>query len=280
MGEIISGKELSHKLRDKIKVEIENFEDKPHLSIVIVGANPASQSYVRGKIKASATIGIKTSVIELPENASEREVIVAINKLNDDDDVHAILVQLPLPNHIDSDKVLETVYYSKDVDGFHPINVANLYLNKECIKPCTPYGIVKMIESIDYDLSGKEVVMIGRSNIVGKPLASMLLHKNATVTICHSKTKDLASVAKRADVLIVAMGKEKFITKDMVKPQAVVIDVGVNRMNNGKLCGDVDFDNVKDVAAYITPVPGGVGPMTITMLMHNTVECFKKLNTK
>lgn len=275
MAEIISGTELSKSMREEIRKEVESFSLVPHLSIVIVGADPASESYVRSKEKASAKIGIKTSVYSFDESATEAEVVACIDKLNKDTSVHGILVQLPLPSQMDKSTVLDSIALEKDVDGFHPMNVANLYLDKDCIKPCTPFGIIKMLESINYDPSGKEVVVLGRSHIVGKPLAMMLLKKNATVTICHSKTKNLKEVAKRADILISAIGKEKYVTKEMVKEGAVVIDVGVNRMANGKLCGDVDFDSVSEIASHITPMPGGVGPMTITMLMSNTVECFK-----
>lgn len=276
---ILSGKELSNKLRTEYAKEVEHIQKRygrvPHLAVILVGDNPASQSYVKGKSKACAEVGIKNTTIVLSEDISEAELLDNIHKLNADIDVDGILVQLPLPKHINQQRVMECIAPEKDVDGFHPVNVDGLYTGKECIKPCTPNGIIKLLEYANIDIAGKNAVVIGRSNIVGLPVAKMLLDKNATVTVCHSKTKDLAKITSAADILIVAIGKPKFVKADMVKPGAVVIDVGVNRVD-GKLVGDVDFDNVEYKVKAITPVPGGVGPMTITCLMENTIECFLK----
>ena len=280
MAVVISGKELSQELKDAMKLEVadlvNNYGRAPHLAVVLVGNNPSSISYVTGKEKACDYVGIKNSTIKLPEETTEEELINVINKLNLDNSIDGILVQLPLPKHINEEKIIETIAIEKDVDGFHPLNVANLWLKKEAMLPCTPKGIVKLLEKANVTIAGKSAVVIGRSNIVGLPISKLLLDRNATVTITHSKTVDLANVTNKADILIVAVGKAKMVKRDMVKEGAVVIDVGVNRDENGKLCGDVDFDDVVDVAGVITKVPGGVGPMTITCLMENTIECFKK----
>ena len=276
MKGIIDGKELSAKIKEELKVKVADFTEKYGreitLAVVLVGENPASQVYVRNKIKAAETLGIKSLSFYLPETASFEDVKKVITGLANDDSVDGILVQLPLPKHIDEVKVLELIPAEKDVDGFCKENVGNLLLGRECIVSCTPLGVTKMLESIDFDLTGKNAVVIGRSNIVGKPMALLLLQKNCTVTVCHSKTKNLKEICANADVLIAAIGKPEFVTGDMVKQGAVVIDVGINRTENG-LVGDVKFSDVEDKVSYISKVPGGVGPMTITMLMENAYKC-------
>lgn len=277
---LINGKEISKKTKDAIKAEIEEIRKTgkrvPKLAVILVGDNPASQVYVRNKEKACAYVGMESLRINKDATLSEEELLKLIDELNHDDGVDGILVQLPLPKTIDEEKVLKAIAPEKDVDGFHPANIAKLFLNEEGFIPCTPYGMMVMLEEIGYDLDGKEVVVVGRSNIVGKPVALLALHHNATVTIAHSHTKNLQEVTSRADVLIVAIGKAKFFTADYVKEGAVVLDVGMNRDENGKLCGDVDFDDVKEKVSAITPVPGGVGPMTIAMLMKNTLLSYKR----
>lgn len=281
MAIVISGKKLSQQKRDYMKNEVIELEKKygkkPNLAVILVGDDPASASYVKGKEQACIEIGIGNITLRKPATISEAELLKMIDDLNADDTVDGILVQLPLPKHIDSSKVINRINPSKDVDGFHPQNVASLYLKEDGIIPCTPKGIVEVLDSKNIQIEGKKVVVIGRSNIVGQPVAKLLLDRNATVTIAHSKTADLASVTKEADILIAAVGKPLFVKENMVKDGAVVIDVGVNRNNEtGKLCGDVDFDNVEPKASYITKVPGGIGPMTITCLLENTIECFIK----
>jgi len=281
MAIVISGKKLSQQKRDYMKNEVIELEKKygkkPNLAVILVGDDPASASYVKGKEQACIEIGIGNITLRKPATISEAELLKMIDDLNADDTVDGILVQLPLPKHIDSSKVINRINPSKDVDGFHPQNVASLYLKEDGIIPCTPKGIVEVLDSKNIQIEGKKVVVIGRSNIVGQPVAKLLLDRNATVTIAHSKTADLASVTKEADILIAAVGKPLFVKENMVKEGAVVIDVGVNRNNEtGKLCGDVDFDNVEPKASYITKVPGGIGPMTITCLLENTIECFIK----
>lgn len=281
MAIVISGKKLSQQKRDYMKNEVIELEKKygkkPNLAVILVGDDPASASYVKGKEQACIEIGIGNITLRKPATISEAELLKMIDDLNADDTVDGILVQLPLPKHIDSSKVINRINPSKDVDGFHPQNVASLYLKEDGIIPCTPKGIVEVLDSKNIQIEGKKVVVIGRSNIVGQPVAKLLLDRNATVTIAHSKTTDLASVTKEADILIAAVGKPLFVKENMVKDGAVVIDVGVNRNNEtGKLCGDVDFDNVEPKASYITKVPGGIGPMTITCLLENTIECFIK----
>lgn len=277
---LINGKEISKKTKDAIKAEIEEIRKTgkrvPKLAVILVGDNPASQVYVRNKEKACAYVGMESLRINKDATLSEEELLKLIDELNHDDGVDGILVQLPLPKTIDEEKVLKAIAPEKDVDGFHPANIAKLFLNEEGFIPCTPYGMMVMLEVIGYDLDGKEVVVVGRSNIVGKPVALLALHHNATVTIAHSHTKNLQEVTSRADVLIAAIGKAKFFTADYVKEGAVVLDVGMNRDENGKLCGDVDFDDVKEKVSAITPVPGGVGPMTIAMLMKNTLLSYKR----
>ena len=277
---LINGKEISKKTKDAIKAEIEEIRKTgkrvPKLAVILVGDNPASQVYVRNKEKACAYVGMESLRINKDATLSEEELLKLIDELNHDDGVDGILVQLPLPKTIDEEKVLKAIAPEKDVDGFHPANIAKLFLNEEGFIPCTPYGMMVMLEEIGYDLDGKEVVVVGRSNIVGKPVALLALHHNATVTIAHSHTKNLQEVTSRADVLIAAIGKAKFFTADYVKEGAVVLDVGMNSDENGKLCGDVDFDDVKEKVSAITPVPGGVGPMTIAMLMKNTLLSYKR----
>lgn len=278
MATIISGKDLSQELKDEMKTQVATLSQKygrvPHLVVVLVGNNPSSISYVTGKEKACEYVGIKNSTIRLDEATSEESLINLIEELNVDDSVDGILVQLPLPKHIDENKIIETISIKKDVDGFHPLNVANLWLKRDAMLPCTPKGIIKLLDKANININGSNAVVIGRSNIVGLPISKLLLDRNATVTICHSKTKDLVSVTSSADILIVAVGRPRFVTCEMVKDGAVVIDVGVNRDENGKLCGDVDFESVEPKAGFITKVPGGVGPMTITCLMENTIEAF------
>ncbi|MBQ9475007.1 MAG: bifunctional methylenetetrahydrofolate dehydrogenase/methenyltetrahydrofolate cyclohydrolase FolD [Bacteroidales bacterium] len=278
MAEIIDGKALSLSLKEEMKMKMPQLEAqygrKPCLSVIIVGDNPASRSYVKGKIKAAEFVGMESRLIEFPENVAQEELLSKISELNSDSEVDGILVQLPLPVHIDEDKVIDAIVPEKDVDGFHPQNVARLWLGRPCTVPCTPKGIIAMIESTGVAISGKKAVVVGRSNIVGKPVAKLLLDRNATVTIAHSRTADLAEVCREADILVAAVGRAGMITADMIKDGAVVIDVGINRTADGHLTGDVDFENAKMVAGYISPVPGGVGPMTITMLMSNTIECF------
>ncbi|MFW5894496.1 MAG: bifunctional methylenetetrahydrofolate dehydrogenase/methenyltetrahydrofolate cyclohydrolase FolD [Bacillota bacterium] len=280
MSQIIDGKALSKSIRAEVKKEVESLREKhgksPHLVVVLVGDNPASETYVRMKHKACEKAGIKSTAINKDASISEDELLELIHELNHDDDVHGILVQLPLPKHMDANKVINTIAYQKDVDGFHPMNIAALQIGTEGITPATPKGIMTLLDHTGIKLEGKNAVIIGRSNIVGKPVAQLLLKENATVTIAHSRTRNLSELAASADVLVAAVGRPKMVTADMVKEGATVIDVGVNRVE-GKLVGDVDFENVKDKAAYITPVPGGVGPMTIASLLENTVECFKSL---
>lgn len=276
---IISGTQLAKELKDnvaqKVTEAVKEYGRSPHLVVILVGEDPASQSYVKGKGKDAVEVGFKSTTIRKPETISEDELISLIKELNSDDEVDGILVQLPLPKHIDEDKVIETIDKSKDVDGFHPANVAALWQKRECIYPCTPKGIIKLLDKAGVEIEGKKAVVIGRSNIVGLPASKMLLDRNATVTIAHSRTKDLAKTAAEADILVVAIGKPRFVTADMVKPGTAVIDVGVNRdPETGKLCGDVDFDACVEKASVITPVPGGVGPMTRACLMENTLECF------
>ena len=277
--ELLNGKELAQKLQQEMTQEVTELKEKglqPGLAVILVGEDPASQVYVRNKERAANNIGMYSVVYRLPETTSEADLIAKIEELNHDDKVHGILVQLPLPKHINEDLVLDTIDPAKDVDGFHPMNLGNLFAGKPTMIPCTPAGIMELIKLSGMDLAGKNAVIIGRSNIVGKPMAHLLLQANATVTICHSKTKDLPKVAKQADVLVVAIGRANFVTADFVKEGAVVIDVGINRDENNKLTGDVKFDEVAPLTSYITPVPGGVGPMTITMLMRQTIDAAKR----
>ena len=277
--EVISGKEIAAEIKSQIAADVEKYAKqygrKPNLVVVIVGEDPGSVSYVTGKTKAANEVGIDNQTICLKENTTEEELLALICKLNEDNTVDGILIQLPLPKGIDEDKVILTLSAEKDVDGFHPLNVAALWQKRPCLLPCTPKGIIELMKRKGIEISGKRAVVIGRSNIVGLPVAKLLTDENATVTVCHSRTKNLAEVCSQADILVPALGKPKFVKENMVKEGAVVIDVGVNRdPDTGKLCGDVDFDAVAPKTSYITKVPGGVGPMTIACLMQNTLECY------
>ncbi|MCI7555855.1 MAG: bifunctional methylenetetrahydrofolate dehydrogenase/methenyltetrahydrofolate cyclohydrolase FolD [Bacteroidales bacterium] len=275
---ILDGKQLSQELKDEMRQEVDALAQKygrrPCLMVVIVGNNPASQSYVRGKIKATEYVGFEGSLVSLPEDVTEDALIAEIERLNQNELVDGILVQLPLPKHISEDRVIASISPEKDVDGFHATNVARLWLNQPCIVPCTPKGVIVMLDRAGIEITGKNAVVVGRSNIVGKPVAKLLLDRNATVTIAHSRTKNLKEVCRQADILVAAVGRPQMLTADYIKPGAAVIDVGINRLEDGRLVGDVDFEGAKAIAGAITPVPGGVGPMTITMLMRNTIECF------
>ena len=274
MAEIISGKETAAKIRERLRAQIDQLRQKgyqPGLAVVIVGDDPASQVYVRNKEKACKEVGIAAQTFALPKETTQQE-------LNARSDVHGILVQLPLPRHLDEHQVINAILPEKDVDAFHPVNVGKIMIGDFDYVPCTPAGVMALLEEAQIDVSGKRAVVIGRSNIVGKPQAMLLLHKNATVTICHSKTQHLEEITRQADIIVVAIGKAHFLRGDMVKDGVVVIDVGMNRLENGKLAGDVDFDTVAPKASYITPVPGGVGPMTITMLLQNTVTACRRAN--
>lgn len=272
---LIDGKAISTQIKDELKEEVAALKEQGTtitLAVIQVGNDPASSVYVNNKKKACAYIGIESESYELPETTTEEELLSLVESLNQKDSVNGILVQLPLPEHIDEDKVIRTISPKKDVDGFHPQSVGALCIGQPGYVSCTPAGIIQLLKRSNIEIAGKECVVIGRSNIVGKPMSLLLLRENATVTICHSKTKDLKEVCKRADILVVAIGKPKMINRDYVKAGATVIDVGIHRMENGKLCGDVDFDDVSFVAGAMTPVPGGVGPMTIAMLMYNCVH--------
>jgi len=280
MGAIINGKELAAKVRANLKTEVEELKKQginPKLAVIMVGNDASSAVYVRNKSKACNEIGIEFEEFLLDENINIGELLEVIDKLNNRDDVHGILLQSPIPKHLDIRKAFNSISYQKDVDGFHPINIGKLAIGEESFVSCTPAGVMKMLEEYGIEVQGKNAVVIGRSNIVGKPLANLLLNANATVTTCHSKTKNISEIAKNADILIAALGKPKFVTEDMVKEGAVVIDVGINRNEDGKLIGDVDFEKVEPKASYITPVPGGVGPMTIAMLMQNVVKAARGL---
>lgn len=276
---LIDGKAVSASLREAMKAEVEELAEQgitPGLAVVLVGDDPASQVYVRNKEKGCEELGIYSEKYELPAATTQRELMDLVETLNKKPDIDGILVQLPLPDHLDSNAVIEAISPDKDVDAFHASNVGRIMLGDYRFLPCTPAGIMELIHSTGIEVEGKECVIVGRSNIVGKPMAMLLLHENGTVTVCHSRTKNLAEVTRRADILVAAVGKPNFITAEMVKEGAVVIDVGMNRDGNGKLCGDVDFEAVGEVAGAITPVPGGVGPMTITMLLKNTITAAKK----
>ena len=275
MAKIIDGKQISLDIKNELKEKVAKYKEQGieiTLAVVKVGNDPASAVYVRNKEKACEYVGINSKTLALPEETTEEELLNVVKELNEDKNVNGILVQLPLPKHIDESKVLLTIDSTKDVDGFHPVNVGKMVIGEDTFLPCTPAGIIEMIKRTDIDIEGKECVVIGRSNIVGKPMAMLMLKENATVTIAHSRTKDLKEVTKRADIIVAAIGKAKFVTADYVKEGAVVIDVGMDRDENGKLCGDVDFESVSKVASAITPVPGGVGPMTVTMLLVNCLS--------
>lgn len=274
MYQILDGKKVSQKVKDELKIKVENLKAEgiePALAVIIVGNDSASKVYVANKEKACEYIGIRSEKFALPEETTEEELLALISELNARADIHGILCQLPLPKHINEETILNSISPQKDVDAFHPVNVGKIMIGNFDFLPCTPAGVMELLDDAGIDLCGKECVVIGRSNIVGKPQAMLLLHKNATVTICHSRTKDLKEVCKRADVLIVAVGRAKMVDESYIKEGAVVVDVGMDRDENGKLCGDVDFDSACTKASYITPVPGGVGPMTIATLMKNAV---------
>lgn len=271
---LIDGKATSQKIKNRIALRVEQLALKgiiPGLAVVLIGDNPASHTYVKNKKKTCEALGMRSDLLQFPESFGEDELLEVIHNLNNDPEIHGILVQLPLPAHIDEFKVILAINPEKDVDGFHPVSVGNMMIGREAFLPCTPHGIMKLLEEYGIDPAGKHAVVIGRSNIVGKPAGQLLLQRDATVTYCHSRTDDLAEYTRSADILVSAVGRAKFLGKEYIKPGAVVIDVGMNRDENGKLCGDVDFDDVLETASYVTPVPGGVGPMTIAMLMENTL---------
>jgi len=279
----IDGKALAKKVRENLRIECDELKKQgifPKLAVIMIGSDEASKIYVKNKSKACQEIGIEYEEYLLEETTTQEQLIELIEQLNNNKEINGILLQSPIPNHLDINQAFRNISYKKDVDGFNPMNVGKLVLGQDTFVSCTPYGVMKMFEEYNIDLNGKDIVIIGRSNIVGKPLAQCCLNKNATVTICHSKTKDLEKHTKRADIVIAAIGKSKFVTEDMIKENAVVIDVGINRNKEGKLTGDVDFENVEKKASYITPVPGGVGPMTIAMLMNNVIKAARNQNMK
>lgn len=276
---IINGKEIGQEIRTGVATRVQALKEKgitPGLAVILVGDNPASKTYVANKQKSCEQIGMYSELVKLPEEISEQALLEKIRELNERASIHGILVQLPLPKHINEDKVIQTISPEKDVDGFSPISVGKMMLGQDTYLPCTPYGVMKMLEHAGIDVAGKHAVIVGRSHIVGKPMGQLLLQKDATVTYTHSKTPDLPSFTKQADILIAAVGRANFITSEHIKEGAVVIDVGINRNEDNRLCGDVDFDDVQGIASHITPVPGGVGPMTITMLLENTVQAAEK----
>lgn len=278
MTELIEGKELAKKIRKDLKKEVANLKERgvnPKLAVIMVGNDPGSTVYVRNKSKACEKVGIEFEEFLFEENTSEEELLQVIEKLNNDSTINGILLQSPVPKHIDINKAFRTILPEKDVDGFNPINVGNLTIGEDAFISCTPYGVIKMFEEYNIELEGKNAVILGRSNIVGKPMIQCMLNKNATVTVCHSRTKDIGEITKKADIIISAIGKPKFLKEDMVKDGSVVIDVGINRLEDGSIVGDVDFDEVSKKTSYITPVPGGVGPMTIAMLLNNVVKATK-----
>lgn len=279
MATIIDGKQLAKKIRENLRIECEELKKQginPKLAVIMVGDNPASKVYVKNKSRVCNEVGIEYQEYLLPENATQKELLELIKRLNKDKKTNGILLQSPLPQHMNINEAFKTITYLKDVDGFTPASVGKLCIGEDTFISCTPYGVIKMFEEYNIDLKGKNVVILGRSNIVGKPLMQCCLQKDATVTVCHSKTKNLSEYTKKADVIISAIGKAKFLTEDMVKDGVVIIDVGINRQDDGKLVGDVDFENVSKKASYITPVPGGVGPMTIAMLMNNVIKATKE----
>jgi len=280
MANILDGKLTAQKIRSKLKEKVDTLKNSgitPKLAVIMVGEDIGSKIYVKNKSKACEEIGIEYEEYLLKEETSMEELLNLITELNDRDDVHGILLQSPIPKHLDINLAIKAISPEKDVDGFHPINVGKLVLGQETFVSCTPFGVIKLLEEYNIEMAGKNVVIVGRSNIVGKPLIQCLLNKNATVTVCHSKTENIKEVTKRADIVIVAIGRANFLKADMVKENAVVVDVGINRNDEGKVCGDVDFENVSKIASYITPVPGGIGPMTIAMLMHNIVKAASKI---
>lgn len=278
-AKLIDGKAVSQKIKVQVKERVEKLAQQgivPGLAVVLVGENSASLTYVKNKKKTCEALGMRSDLHQFPDTLTEQELLEKIEQLNQDPQIHGILVQLPLPKQIDEFNVISAISPEKDVDGFHPISIGNMMIGKDAFLPCTPYGIMELLSHYGIDPAGKHAVVIGRSNIVGKPIGQLLLQKDATVTYCHSKTKDLAHFTTQADILIAAIGRAKFIDHTFIKPGAVIIDVGMNRDENGKLCGDVDFDDVQETASFVTPVPGGVGPMTIAMLMGNTLESAEK----
>ncbi len=284
MGTIIDGKRISDNLKEEMKAQVVALERqygrRPGLAVIIVGENPASQVYVRNKVRAAEFVGLRSVQVTLPESTPEADLLAQIRRLNEDPAIDGVLVQLPLPAHINEEKVIDTIALEKDVDGFHPGNVGALWLGKPCTLPCTPKGCLHLIQTTGIELRSALAVVIGRSNIVGKPMAKLLLDQHATVIMAHSRTRNLGELTRQADIIVAAVGKRNLVTADMVKPGAVVIDVGMNRDDEGHLCGDVDFAGVKEVAGFVTPVPGGVGPMTITMLIQNTLDSFIKRESK
>lgn len=279
-AKIINGKEIASTVRKNIKEQVDRLKETgltPGLAVILVGTDPASQVYVGSKEKACIEVGFHSEVYRLPEETTQEELLALIQKLNTDEKIHGILVQLPLPKHLDEKVVINAISPRKDVDGFHPLNAGALFVGEKGLVPCTPKGCIHLIKETGFDLKGKKAVVVGRSNIVGKPVAMLLLNENATVTICHSRTQNLKEELLQADVVVAAVGKPNFITGDMIKEGSVVIDVGINRLENGKLVGDVDFDSAKEKAGWITPVPGGVGPMTIAMLLQNTLEAAQNI---
>ncbi|MBR2567948.1 MAG: bifunctional methylenetetrahydrofolate dehydrogenase/methenyltetrahydrofolate cyclohydrolase FolD [Paenibacillus sp.] len=278
---LLSGKDVSQAIREEIKQEVERLKAvnlQPGLAVVLVGEDPASQVYVRNKHKACLELGNYSEVHRLPEDTTEEQLLELVHKLNEQETIHGILVQLPLPAQIHEKAIIDAIAVHKDVDGFHPVSVGNMVLGDDSLLPCTPAGVIEILKRYNLEIAGKHAVVIGRSNIVGKPVSLLLQRENATVTMCHSRTSNMKELTHQADILIVAIGKAKFIDASYVKPGAVVIDVGMNRLDNGKLAGDVDFDSVRELSSAITPVPGGVGPMTITMLMHNTLKAAKRIH--
>ena len=281
MSKLISGKEVSLKVKNQVAEETAELKKQgitPGLAVIIVGNDPASRVYVNSKKKACAEVGFNSYEYALPEETTQEELLELVQKLNNDNNVNGILCQLPLPKHIEENAIINAIKAEKDVDAFHPFNVGKIMIGEYAFLPCTPAGVMELIDSTGVEISGKSCVVIGRSNIVGKPMAMLLLHRSGTVTICHSKTQNLQEICRNADILVAAVGRANFVTEDMVKDGAVVIDVGMNRLENGKLCGDVDFENVEKKASFITPVPGGVGPMTIARLMKNTLTAAKMHN--
>lgn len=279
VAQIIDGKAIGQQIRESIAERVKELKEKgvtPGLAVILVGKDPASQTYVRNKHRSCEAIGIYSAVIKLPENTNEEELLEQIHTLNERKEIHGILVQLPLPKHINEDKVIAAISPDKDVDGFSPVSVGKMMLGQDTFLPCTPFGVMKLLEYSGIEIAGKHAVVVGRSHIVGKPMGQLLLQNDATVTYTHSKTKDLPSITKQADILIAAVGRPNFITREHVKEGAVVIDVGINRVENNKLVGDVNYEEVEPISSYITPVPGGVGPMTITMLLYNTVKSAEK----
>lgn len=279
MADVLDGKELAKKVRENLKVEVDSLKEKginPKLAVIMVGDNSASAVYVKNKSNACKKVGIEFEEFLLPTETTENDLIDLIQKLNQDNTVHGVLLQSPVPSHINIHRAFETISPEKDVDGFNAVNVGNLTIGRDCFISCTPYGIMRMLEEYNIEVAGKTAVVIGRSNIVGKPMLQCLLSKDATVTICHSKTQNLEEVVRRADIVIAAIGKPNFVTGNMIKEGAVVIDVGINRLEDGSLCGDVNYEEASQKASYITPVPGGVGPMTVAMLVENVVKAAKK----